>query len=164
MMLVRVLNSNSNHHLNLNTPAAITSTPVYDKASNITSTTTNFIHNGSNTYNIINTNLIDHVGRAYENKFQFGSNGETTLSKLIYNHREEVITKYQGKTGLSGVNEYLQEINFVYNTNGLLEQGLIRVILLVTQGIHLALYQLQLLTLPTMPKIYFTWNYTMIIH
>lgn len=126
----RLQSTSGNHHLNIgNVTDALTSSYVYDKGGNVTNTNTGIIAaSGQANLPVNYIDKYDHVGRNTENIFQYNNGTETTLSKQIYNHREELITKYQGKTGLTGVNEYLQEMNFSYLTNGLLKS--------INQGYH----------------------------
>ncbi len=118
----RVTSSAGNHHLNTgNTTSGITGAYVYDKGGNVTNTNTGIIPTSGGTNLPVNyINKYDHIGRNTENIFQYNGGSMTTLSKQVYNHRDELITKYQGKTSLTGHLEYLQEINYSYLTNGLL--------------------------------------------
>lgn len=126
----RLSSTAGNHHLNVsNTSTGLTASYIYDKGGNLTNNNVGIIGVSGGTNLPVNyTNKVDHIGRNTENIFQYNSGAQTTLSKQVYNHREELIIKYQGKTGLSGVNEYLQEINFTYLTNGLLKA--------INQGYH----------------------------
>ncbi|MGB4837985.1 MAG: DUF6443 domain-containing protein [Saprospiraceae bacterium] len=118
----RVTNSAGNHHLNTgNTTTGLTSSYIYDKGGNVTNTNTGIIAApGGSNLPVNHIDKYDHVGRNTENIFQYNGGTATTLSKQIYNHREELVIKYQGGTGLTGHLEYLQEINYGYLTNGLL--------------------------------------------
>jgi len=113
-----------NNHLNINnTTNGLTSNYTYDKGGNITNIDFGIISvSGGATLPVYYTNKYDHIGRNNENIFKYNTGSQTTISKQIYNYRDELITKYQGKTGLSGVNEYLQEINYEYLTNGQLKK------------------------------------------
>ncbi len=119
----RLQSTSGNHHLNIgNVTNALTSSYIYDKGGNVTNTNTGIISaSGQANLPVNYIDKYDHIGRNTENIFQYNNGTQTTLSKQIYNHREELIAKYQGKTGLTGVNEYLQEMNFTYLTNGLLK-------------------------------------------
>jgi hypothetical protein len=118
----RLSSSNGNNHLNSgDLTTGLVSSYVYDKGGNVTNTNTGIIPTSGGTNLPVNyINKYDHVGRNTENVFQYNGNTATTLSKQVFNHRDELITKYQGKTSLTGHLEYLQEINYSYLTNGLL--------------------------------------------
>jgi RHS repeat-associated protein len=118
----RLASSAGNHHLNTgNTSTGLTAAYIYDKGGNVTNTNTGIIPTaGGANLPVNHINKYDHIGRNIENNFQYNGGTMTTLSKQVYNHREELITKYQGKTSFTGHLEYLQEINYSYLTNGLL--------------------------------------------
>lgn len=117
-----------NNHTNITNLNSFTLTFSYDKGTNLTGKiqTIAFKHPSTSVVSsntITETNIIDHVGRSLEERFKLNTEAITTLSKTVVNHREEIITKYQGKTPSgTGVNEYLQEINYFYKSNGLLER------------------------------------------
>jgi RHS repeat-associated protein len=120
----RLQSTAGNNHLNINnTTTGLTSAYVYDKGDNVTNINLGIITIPGGTNLPVNyINKFDHIGRNIENIFQYNSGSQTTISKQEYNYREELIVKYQGKTGLTGVNEYLQQINYEYLTNGLLKK------------------------------------------
>ncbi len=120
----RLQSSAGNNHLNINnTTNALTSNYTYDKGDNITDINLGIISvSGGTNLPVYYTNKYDHIGRNTENLFKYNTGSQTTISKQIFNYRDELIIKYQGKTGLTGINEYLQEINFEYLTNGQLKK------------------------------------------
>lgn len=108
----------SNNHLNLG-GTNDNSTYTYDVTNSITNTT--YHHSTPNfTTDIHTTATFDHIGRSILDKFQVGMGTNTTLCKKEYDHENQLITAYQGGTGLSGTNDFLQKMDYSYLENGLL--------------------------------------------
>ncbi len=119
----RLISTYGNNQMNISSMTSLLSSYEYDKGDNLTDI--EYIVTPSSGGPSVSVKYIykyDHIGRNTENLFSYNNGTPTTLSKKHFNHKEELITKYQGKTGMSGVNEYLQEINYQYLSNGLLKR------------------------------------------
>ena len=113
-----VQSQTSNNHKELS-PTSENTTFFYDGADNPTFTIYN--HNAyGNQQTIKTTQTYDHVGRGHLSYFSWNGNNNPIISKSVYDHKDQLISHYQGRTGLTGTREYLQKIDYSYLENGLL--------------------------------------------
>lgn len=116
----RVQNYTSNNIQNL-TASNVTSF-VYDNADNVLSVTTPTsvtIGGTTSTHTIISSTTYDHRGRSIDDNFKYNTGAVQTLSTNVYNWRNELIRVRQGKFNTT---TYLQDIDYSYRSNGLLEK------------------------------------------
>jgi RHS repeat-associated protein len=109
-----------NNHRNTSLSAPETTSYTYDGADNLTESTYNHRFPGANRA-IRAEHHYDYAGRNMRNYFQVGNGANKKINRLYYDEKNNVSRKRQGGTNLSGTNAYLQEINYHYLANGLLE-------------------------------------------
>ncbi|MFZ1560890.1 MAG: DUF6443 domain-containing protein, partial [Saprospiraceae bacterium] len=116
----RVQNYTSNNHKNLT--ASDVTTIAYDNADNTLSTTSavTALPDGANTtHNLVESATYDHRGRTLDDLFAYESYGTKTVGSYVYNYRGEMIQQRQGKHNTT---TYLQDIDYTYRANGMLER------------------------------------------
>ncbi len=132
----------------LGTINTLNKTYVYDSRGRVQNVTANNIHNnaasdvtvfsydnGNNllsearpvtvtigstsTYTITNSFTYDHRGRTIDENFKYNTGTITTICSNVYNWRSDLVTQKQGKFNAT---TYLQNIDFTYRPNGMLEK------------------------------------------
>lgn len=107
-------------HLLGNLESNVTTVYSYDGGHNVTGST--YTHRvASNTTTITSASFYDHVGRNTSNNFKVNSGVNRKINQLEYNYKDQLQTKYQGGTNLSGALAYLQKIDYTYLPNGMLQ-------------------------------------------
>ncbi len=132
----------------LGTNNTLNKTYVYDSRGRVQNITSNNIHNntasdvtvlsydnGNNllseskpvtvtigstsTYTITNSFTYDHRGRTLDENFKYNAGTVATICSNVYNWRSDLITQKQGKFNAT---TYLQNIDYSYRLNGMLEK------------------------------------------
>ena len=139
----RLLTQTENNHVNVRPYVLGTSNYSYDAAGNLLELVYN--HNGFNpeeTLAITSEHSYDIAGRNIQNWFKVGTDDKdrVEINHLSYNERNQIKTKFQGGTKLSGTKNYLQKIDYTYLDNGMLEGINIDGLTGSSQGINTALY------------------------
>lgn len=116
----RVQSYTSNNHKNL-TASDVTSI-TYDNADNALSTTSavTALPDGANTiHNLVESSNYDHRGRLTDDHIAYEAYGTKTIGSYVYNYRGEMMQQRQGKHNAS---TYLQDIDYIYRANGMLDK------------------------------------------
>jgi RHS repeat-associated protein len=109
-----------NNHLQTLPDNGETTTYAYDGAQNIIQSV--YTHKAlAQTHTITSTHFIDYAGRSLSNDFKVNSGPTRKLNQFTYDHKDNVLTKHQGGTGLSGTLAFLQKIDYSYLPNGILQ-------------------------------------------
>jgi RHS repeat-associated protein len=115
----RIIESKSNTHKNLT--IFNTTTFTYDNNGNVLSTSTPYTGLPDNiARTLASSSTYDHQGRLIDDSFKYNQDNSQVLSTNEYNFRNELVRVRQGKVGSTG--NYLQDIDFTYRTNGMLEK------------------------------------------
>lgn len=109
-----------NNHRNLSLATPEITTYDYDGADNLTESVYNHRFQGT-TRAIRAEHYYDYAGRNMRNYFRVGNGANKKISRIYYDEKGNVATKYQGGTGLSGTRSYLQKIDYSYLSNGMLK-------------------------------------------
>lgn len=111
----RLFQSSFNNHKNASINKSVTLS--YDNADNVLSSTYSFTSMPDGNHNMIEASTYDHRGRLINENFTH--NGVfKTLATNVYNFRNELI---QLRQGMHNSNTYLQDIDYTYRSNGMLE-------------------------------------------
>lgn len=109
-----------NNHLLLTPVDGELTTYTYDGAGNVVGST--YTHKApSQTHTVASASYYDHAGRPTSDNFKVDAGPNRKVHQLVYDHKGNVVTKYQGGTGLSGALAYLQKIDYSFLSNGLLQ-------------------------------------------
>ena len=109
-----------NNHLLLSPTDGEKTTYTYDGAGNVVGST--YTHKApSHTHTITAASFLDHAGRTLSDDFKVDAGTNRKVHQFVYDHKGNVVTKYQGATGLSDALAYLQKIDYSYLANGLLQ-------------------------------------------
>ena len=109
-----------NNHLLISPNNGELTTYAYDGGGNVINSV--YTHKvPSQTHTVTSANFYDHVGRPTSSDFKVDNGTNRKVHQLVYDQKNNVITKYQGGTGLSGALAYLQKVDYSYLPNGLLQ-------------------------------------------
>jgi hypothetical protein len=111
----RLNQSSFNNHKNTSVNKNITI--AYDNADNLLSTNYSLTAMPDGNHNMVESYTYDHRGRAINENFTHNTVFKT-IATNVYNFRNEVT---QVKQGLHNGSTYLQDIDFTYRSNGMLE-------------------------------------------
>jgi RHS repeat-associated protein len=95
---------------------AETTSTSYDFADNVITTTQTISGPQGITQQMDYT--YDHQGRKIDESISINGGPPKTLSNSVHNHRNEIIERNIGKTGVAGPMAYLQSVDYTYNVQG----------------------------------------------
>jgi RHS repeat-associated protein len=108
----RVISTTGNNHRG----QSETTSTSYDFADNVITTTQTITGPQGITQQMAYT--YDHQGRKIDESISINGGTPKTLSNCVYNHRNEIIERNIGKTGVAGPTAYLQSVDYTYNVQG----------------------------------------------
>ena len=118
----RIDTTTGNHHLNLDNKEGHLTTFRYDFADNVVAKMDQHTLADNSVLGVFTETSIDHAGRPQTHVFQVEENENKsrrfTTSQLEYTPFDDIDKQYLGKT----VNGWLQEVNYKYLKNGLLNE------------------------------------------
>ena len=117
---LRLDSVSGNNHINTSS-GSTTTAHTYDGAGNIVRSQTS-INAFGNTTTIQHTETIDHTGRPISEYIMINGGTDKMIGQSVYNYKDQLITRYQGNTGLGGSVEWLQKMDYTYRLDGLLSK------------------------------------------
>ena len=71
---------------------------------------------------MLHTETIDHAGRPISEYIKINAGVDRMIGQSVYNYKDQLITRYQGNTGLGGSVDWLQKTDYTYRQDGLLSK------------------------------------------